>query len=75
MRTFQFHMYEAIVWKGAKHQWSAVHPVNWMKERAREKVFANNPGSISCKAVFIVDNHVKRCWLTKGFKIIAEENI
>lgn len=74
MWTFQFDLYEAIVWKGAKNQWSAVHPVSWMKERAREKLFENNPGSISCKALFIVENHVQRCWLTRGFKIIAEEH-
>ena len=45
MRTFQFDLYEAIVWKGAKNKWSAVHPVSCIKERAREKLFVNNPGS------------------------------
>ena len=45
-----------------------------MKESAREKLFENNPGSISCEALFIVENHVQRCWLTRGFKIIAEEH-
>ena len=75
MRTFQFDLYEAIIWKGGKNQWSAVHPVSWMKEPVREKLFVNNPGSISYKAVFIVENRVKRCWLMTGHKIIAEENI
>ena len=79
-RTFQFDLYEAIIWKGAKNQWSAVHPVSWMKHvksaSKREKnLFVKNPSSISRKTVLIVENHIKRCWLTKEFKIIAEENI
>ena len=56
--------------KSAKNLWHAVHPVSWMKEGAREKLFVKKPGSISCKAVFIVENYVKRCWLTTGFKVI-----
>ena len=44
------------------------------EESEREKkAFLNNPGSISCKAVFVVENHVKRCWLTRGFKVIAKQ--
>ena len=35
MRTFQFDLYEAILWKGAKSQWSAVHPVSLVGDRSR----------------------------------------
>ena len=35
----------------------------------------NNPGSFSCKAVFIVESNVKRCWLTRGIEIIAEQTV
>ena len=37
MRTFQFHLYGAIVWKGAKNQWSVVRYVSWMKRMKVER--------------------------------------
>ena len=40
-------------------------------KKAIQKLFINNPGSMSCKAVFIMENHIKQCWLTKRLKIIC----
>ena len=49
--------------------------VNETQDRGRKKLFVNNAGPISCKAEFVVENHVKPCWLTRKFKVIAELNI
>ena len=45
-------------------------PCKLNERGSKENLCVNNPGSISCKAVFSVENYVKRCWLTTEFKII-----
>ena len=57
MRTFQFDLYKAIVWKGAKNQWSGT-PCKMYETREESE-----------------RENVKRRWLPRGFKIIAEQNI
>ena len=77
MRTFQFDLYQAIARKREKSvKRCASCQLNETREEGeQEKNFVNSPGPISFKAVFIVENHAKRCWLTRGLNIIAEENI
>ena len=56
MRTFQFDLYEAILFKRRAKSVKRSAPYKLMKhvKRASErKLFVSNPGSISCKAVFI----------------------
>ena len=69
MRTFQFDLNEAIVFKRREKS------VNETGDRERKKKIVNNAGPISCKAEFVVENHVKACWLTRKFKVIAKLNI
>ena len=69
MRAFQFDLNEAIV--SERRQKS----VNETLDRERKRLFVNNDGPISCKAEFVVENHVKPCWLTIKFKVIAELDI
>ena len=42
---------------------------------SERKLFVNILGSILCTVVFIMENHVKECWLMKRFTIIVEPNI
>ena len=56
MPIFQFDLNTKRLYEKARKLSEALYT---LQDRAKEKLFANNPGSISCKAVLIMVHHVK----------------